>query len=164
MFFGKDQPESEGSRYAHPGIKSPPDRTPITVCVRILLVTLCGELHGELCVGVDHILDSTMPNPKPKLRTSGSAQWQTTEYCRLVARVSAGPGRWSSATWFKVLWESTESASYNGAFTALKASFGKAKKRAPNLLGPRLELLSHGHRPVESGNQTSQNPPDHFMV
>ena len=28
MFFGKDQPESEGSRYAHPGIKSLPDQTP----------------------------------------------------------------------------------------------------------------------------------------
>ena len=37
---------------------------------------------------------------------------------------------------------------------------GKAGKRAPNLLGPRLELLSRGHRPVESGNQTSQNPPE----
>ena len=61
---------------------------------------------------------------------------------------------------FKVLWESPESASYHGAFRALKASFGKAEKRAPNLLGPRLELLSRGHRPVESGNQTSQNPPD----
>ena len=24
MFFGKDRPQSEGSRYAHPGIKSPP--------------------------------------------------------------------------------------------------------------------------------------------
>jgi hypothetical protein len=35
----------------------------------------------------------------------------------------------------------------NGAFRALKASFGKAEKRAPNLL-------------VESGNQTSQNPPE----
>jgi hypothetical protein len=66
-------------------------------------------------------------------------------------------------TWFKVLWESLESASYNGAFRALKASFGKAEKRAPNLLGPRLELLSRGHRPVESGNQTSQNPPDHLV-
>ena len=41
-------------------------------------------------------------------------------------------------TWFKVLWESPESASYNGAFRALKASFGKAEKRAPNLLGPRV--------------------------
>ena len=68
-------------------------------------------------------------------------------------------------TWFKVLWESPESASYNGAFRAIKASFGKAEKRAPNLLGPRLELLSRGHRPVESGNQTSQNenPPDHLV-
>ena len=24
MFFGKDRPQSEGSRHAHPGIKSPP--------------------------------------------------------------------------------------------------------------------------------------------
>ena len=63
-------------------------------------------------------------------------------------------------TWFKVLWESPESASYDGAFRALKASFGKAEKRAPNLLGPCLELLLRGHRPVESGNQTSQNPPE----
>ena len=30
-------------------------------------------------------------------------------------------------TWFKVLWESPESASYNSAFRALKASFGKAE-------------------------------------
>ena len=68
-------------------------------------------------------------------------------------------------TWFKVLWNSPESASYNGVFKALKASFEKAEKRAPNLLGPRLELLSLGHRPVESGNQTSQNenPPDHLV-
>ena len=71
--------------------------------------------------------------------------------------------RGTDPTWFKVLWESPESASYHGAFRALKASFRKAEKRAPNLLGPRLELLSRGHRPVESGNQTSQNPPDHLV-
>ena len=61
---------------------------------------------------------------------------------------------------FFVLWESPESASYNGAFRPLEANFGTAEKRAPNLLGPRLELLSRGHRTVESGNQTSQNPPE----
>ena len=64
MFFGKDRPQSEGSRHAHPGIKSPPagaapqvDTSGFTAellaggraLLGLHLTTLCPTLglHGE---------------------------------------------------------------------------------------------------------------------